>query len=169
MFFPRNKESKKAISMPTDFDNELSGLFIAEFKGNLAPKQSLDIKSFLYPNEIICSLNLSTQGQLKAHIFEVSMDYKSLDSVDFNKQDPCQIQLAKQAKEVQKFINFAVDYLAFCLDIFLKETKTPSSEWTKINFQKQVLFIRHHTSNLILEKQADQLLGEDFFKELGKG
>lgn len=156
MFFPRNVDSKKAIALPEDFNKEISDLFNLEFKNNLNSNQNIEFKNFLYKNEIICSLYLKTKEQLKQQTFEVSMDYETLviEPEDFE-----QSEITKQAKEVQNQISFAVDYLSLCLNTFLIENKTPSSEWTKINFEQQILFIRHHTSNLELEEQANKLLG----------
>lgn len=166
MFFPRNPESKKSIHMPADFDKEISSLFISEFKENLAENQSLSLKNLLYETEIICSLNLKTTKQLKQQVFEVSIDYTPLEEV--NQASTEQEDISEQSNKIQHLLSFAVDYLSLCLDTFLKENKTPSSQWTKVDFQKQVLFIRHHTSNLDLEEQANKLLGDNFLESLIK-
>lgn len=166
MFFPRNQKSTQSIAMPKSFDKEISDLFSSEFKEHLKLNQSLDFKSCLYENELICSLNLSTKNQLKAQVFEASMDYKALSDADFAKKDLKQAELAQHSKDIQKLVHLAIDYLAICLDTFLTETKTPSDKWTKINFQKQILFIRCQNSNLALEEQADKLLGKEFLDNL---
>ncbi len=165
MFFPRNADSKKAIPLPKDFDKEIADLFFKEFKGNLKDNQTLEVKNTLYKNELMCSLYLKTTGQLKQQIFEVSIDYEVL-AIENNDYE--QSEIKKQAENIQNQISFIVDYLALCLDTFLIENKTPSSEWTKIDFQKQILFVRHHTSNLELEEQANKLLGEDFLEDLSE-
>lgn len=166
MFFPRNKESKKPVYLPKDFDEEVSGLFVSEFKGNLEANQNLDVKTFLYKNELICRLYVKISGQLKQQVFEVSMDYTSL--IEIDQEDLEQKKVAQQAEEIQELVSLAVDYLSVCLDTFLTESKTPSSEWTKVDFQKQILFIRHHTSNLDLEEQANKLLGDAFLGNLNE-
>ncbi len=165
MFFPRNAESKKPIPLPKDFNKEISDLFNSEFKSNIKSNQSINVKNFLYKNELICMLYFKTTDQLKQQVFEVSMDYEAL---VIKESDLEQSELADQAKEIQNLINFAVDYLSVCLDSFLTEGKTPSSEWTKIDFQKQVLFVRHHTSNLDLEEKANEILGDEFLDGLSE-
>lgn len=164
MFFPRNKESKKPIPLPDEFNQEISNIFIAEFQKSLKDNQSLKVKNLLYETEIICSLHFTTQGQLKQQVFEVSLDYTPIKGLEVSNFK--QSELTEHSEKIQNLIGCAADYLSLCLDIFLKENEVPSSEWTKMDFQKQVLFIRHHTLNLDLEEQANKLLGSEFLKDL---
>ncbi len=140
---PRKKTSKKRTEIPSELIEQIEDLLLANFREPL--KRRLPIVSgFIYPEEIVLGVGLSTPKQLKQPRFDVSIDY------DVKKDN------------ATKTIHLLVDLLAGLFEKLVNDEEDHDFPriWEEFQFEKKTVYLQYGTTNLDLEKEANELLGE---------
>lgn len=142
---PRLKSSKKWTQLPQDVSDQIRELFKQNFQKELGNSHVL-VEGRIYPQEILLRVGYLEPGRLTQNNFEISMEYK------LNNQE-----------SALKTIHTCVDAAgALMADHFESngEVELPYS-WTEYPFEGKKVWLQFSTTNTSLEKQANQLLGED--------
>ncbi len=137
---PRRPESKKWTPLPQDLLQEVIRALKSHFK---KPVEQGDFftDGRIYPSELLFSVGYLEKGKLRQVNFESSLDYDK--------------------KRVLDEIHLCVDASVAMLHTYFEEEETdfPRS-WKEVVFNNRQIHLRMTTINTILERAADEILGE---------
>ena len=141
----RLKSSTKWTQLPEDVTRQIHDLFQQNFQKELGKSQVL-VEGRIYKEEILLRVGFLEPGRLAQMNFEVSMDYKlTAEDSAINTLGTC------------------VDAVGSLMAEYFEsqgEIELPLS-WAEYPFEGKKVWLQHSTTNTSLEKQAQQLLGED--------
>ena len=140
---PRLSTSKKWVSLPREYLQQINEVFTEKFKDSLQGSQIVT-EGRIYSKELLLRVGCLKTHSLRQSNFETSIEY------DGNKQNVISLTYK------------AIDLIDSMMDEYLshhKETAFPRT-WQVFHFEGQEIFLQYSTINTKLESHADQLLGE---------
>lgn len=141
---PRYKTSKKWTDLPADLKKQISSIFEQNFKQEIGPNSEIRTEGRIYPQEILLSVGIHRQGELRFHNFQVSIDHKN------------------EPEKVVELIYVAVDSIASLMTEYFQnneDIELPYT-WMEYPFNGQKVWLQFSTDNPDLEAEANRLLGE---------
>ncbi len=142
---PRLKSSKKWTSLPQEVTEQIQEVFKQNFQKDLGKAQVV-VEGRLYLEEIVLRVGYLEPGHLAQNNFEVSIDYSPESE------------------------NAALETLHLCVDVAAslmmeyfendRELDLPE-KWAEFPFDNHKVWLQFSTVNSDLEKQANELLGEE--------
>lgn len=141
---PRYKTSKKWTELPADLKKQISAIFEQNFKQEIGPHADIRTEGRIYPLEILLSVGIHRQGELRFHNFQVSIDHKN------------------EPEKVVELIYLAVESIASLMTDYFEnneEIELPYT-WMEYPFNNQKVWLQFSTDNPDLEAEANRLLGE---------
>ncbi len=103
------------------------------------------VEGFIYKEEIIGRYGIRTEGQLKQHNFEISIEYNS------------------EKEKALEVIQNSMDVVEHLFTEFLEDDMEDSEllkTWQTLPYEKKMYFYRYSTVNSALEEEADKWLSE---------
>ncbi len=143
---PRLKSSTRWTHFPKEYQQEIAGVFKENFKTNLKDS-ALSVEGRIYNKELILAVAFGEIKSISRNNFIVSMD--------FDVKNP----------EVLEKIHLAVDAIASLVADFFEKDQDNSDlprHWQEVDFEKTRIYFMYSTENADLEREANQLLGENF-------
>lgn len=141
----RLRSSVKWTNLPQEVTDQIRDLFVQNFQVQLKGAK-IFVEGRIYKEEILLRVGYLEQGRLMQVNFEVSMDYK------LTKEDSALVTLGT-----------CVDAAGSLMAEYFEaegELELPLS-WAEYPFDGKKVWLQHSTTNTDLEKQANDLLGED--------
>ncbi len=141
---PRLQSSTKWTNLPPDVASQIKTVFEQNFQKELGNSQFI-VEGRLYPQEILLRVGLAEPGRLQQNNFEISMDYQADDE-----------------NAALSTIHICVDVAASLLTEHFESEGTLEIPqiWTEFPFEDHKVWLQYSTENTILEKQANEFLGE---------
>ena len=152
---PRLAKSKKWTSLPVEYLQQITQVFIEYFRPSLKGGQ-IKVQGRIYKEELcfqVSYLPSPKQINLKQANFEASIEY------DRNKDNMIQL------------VNKAIDCTGVMVEKYFanpRKIEFPRS-WQSTIFEQQEVFLQYSTINTHLENLADQILGHTEPSYLVKG
>ena len=141
---PRYKTSKKWTELPADLKKQISSIFEQNFKQEIGPNAEIRTEGRIYPQEVLLSVGIHRQGELRFHNFQVSIDHRN------------------EPEKVVELIYIAVDSIASLMTEYFQnneDLELPYT-WLEYPFNGHKVWLQFSTDNPDLEAEANRLLGE---------
>lgn len=140
---PRNNQSTAWTALPEDFKNQVLKLLMDHFKAQ-SQKGQFSLDGRIYKTEILIRMGYLESGHIRPIQFDLSIDYDS-----------------EKSQALQHFETL-IDLGASLLDTYFRDPQQEFPfQWQTVDFEGTEVFIRQETTNSELERQANELLGED--------